>query len=53
MEYTIIEISPLVTLDDKKRVTTLGFAFIDSDGKTMVQCYGTNKRDLIIEYLKS
>ena len=55
MEFTVIPISTLEVYDytSKKLTSHKGFAFIDNDGKTIIQCYGEGKRDLIKSMLEN
>jgi len=53
MKFTIIQIRSMEVYDhtSKKTIFYLGWAFIDCKGKTIIQCYGNSKRDLIKEML--
>jgi hypothetical protein len=44
--------NPLVILDDnRKPITTNGYAFIDESGHTIIIVYGEGRRDAMSKYL--
>jgi len=54
MKFTIINIRNLEVYDRTTKNWTVypGYAFLDEDNKTIIQCYGDGKRVLIEKYLK-
>jgi hypothetical protein len=53
MKHTIERMkNPLVILDDnRKPITTNGYAFIDESGHTIIIVYGEGRRDAMSKYL--
>ena len=53
MKHTIERMkNPLVILDDnRKPITTNGYAFIDESGGTIIIVYGEGNRDVMSKYL--
>jgi len=53
MKYTIQKMKhPLVYLNDnRKEITTEGYAFIDENGGTIIIVYGEGRRDDMAKYL--
>jgi len=54
MEFTIIQIRMLEVYDpiSKQIMAYPGWAFIDNEGHTIIQCYGKNKKDLFEKILQ-
>ena len=55
MEFTIIQIRSLGVYDptSKNIIAYPGWAFVDKEGHTIIQCYGKNKKDLIEKILSN
>jgi hypothetical protein len=53
MKHTIEKLkNPLVILDDnRKPITTNGYAFVDEYGGTIIIVYGEGRRDAMSKYL--
>ena len=53
MKHTIERMkNPLVILDDnRKPITTNGYAFVDESGGTIIIVYGEGRRDAMSKYL--
>lgn len=41
----------LIFVEDKKKISLNGYAFIDNNGHCIIIIYGERRRDLFIEYL--
>lgn len=55
MKHTIVKMKhPLVFLNEnRKEITTNGYAFIDEMGNTIIIAYGEGYRDLMSKYLNA
>jgi len=54
MKFTIKSIAPLKSLDENKKVVLIdGYAFIDEEGRTIIQAYGRARKDQLSKYLSA
>jgi len=54
MKFTIKNVAPLKTLDkDNKVVLVDGYAFIDEEGRTIIQGYGRARKEQLSKYLSA
>jgi hypothetical protein len=51
MEFTIKQIGSVTFMEDKTSVTLEGWAFVDVGGRTIIQCYGKRKLEIITKFL--
>ena len=52
MKHTIVKMKqPLVYTENKKEITTEGYAFLDENGGTIIIVYGEGRRDDMDKYL--
>jgi hypothetical protein len=54
MKFTIKNVAPMKSLDENKKLVLIeGYAFIDEEGRTIIQGYGRARKEQLSKYLSA